>query len=195
MSDLFLPSQFLKRVLPEGFFKRKILNRNLSIKRTLLRALLTATTLSGEEIRESLGKVVEFYHDKIEKLEDEGIKKPMIKAVNDEKLLKMRVENLVTWNESQRLKEENKGKKYIWLPSSSEEPRINHQLRYGKIYTVGDGVFPGEEYGCKCGALILDDDEDNDILTLEQKNLIEKQRDYERNSRVARELNKIVGTK
>lgn len=160
MTKLFLPEQFVTSILPKGFFRRRMLGRKFSVKRELLRALVTATTLSKREIKESLSKVVEFYEKKVERLKEDGIKNPVSTAVNNEKLLKSRVENLVVWNESQQLKSEYKNQKYIWLPSSSKEPRPEHQLRYGKTYTVGDGIFPGEDYGCKCGALILTDDED-----------------------------------
>lgn len=160
MTKLFLPEQFLIKVLPKGFFRKKMLGRKLNIKKELLRALLVATTLSKREIKQSLTKVIDFYNKKIENLKEDGVKKPVTTALNNEKLLKQRVENLVVWNEAQQLKSDYVGQKYIWLPSSSLEPRPEHQLKYGKTFTVGEGVFPGEEYGCKCGALILTDDEE-----------------------------------
>lgn len=159
MTKLFLPEQFLINVLPKGFFRKRMLGKKLNPKKELLRALLMATTLSKQEIKQSLTKVIDFYNKKIETLKEDGIKKPVSTAINDEKLLKSRVENLVVWNEAQQMKADYIGQKYIWLPSSSKEPRPEHQLKYGKVYTVGDGVFPGEEYGCKCGALILTEDE------------------------------------
>ena len=159
MTKLFLPEQFLIKVLQKGFFRKKMLGRKLNVKKELLRALLISTTLSKKEIKQSLTKVIDFYNKKIETLKEDGAEKPVTTALNNEKLLKQRVENLVVWNEAQQLKSDHKGEKYIWLPSSSLEPRPEHQLKYGKIYTVGDGVFPGEEYGCKCGALILTDEE------------------------------------
>ncbi len=174
--NLWLPEEYIKEVLPKGFFKSasKYLTRGAKgIKKILLRALITATTLSGKEIKESLGKVVDFYQKKIDKLKDEHVKKPVTTALNNEKLLKSRVENLVTWNEAMRLKEERKGQHYIWLPSSSETPRPEHQLRYGEIFTVGDGIFPGEEYGCKCGALFIDDDVRENLTAEQQKQLEE----------------------
>lgn len=189
---LFLPDRYLKKVLPKGFFKKKMLTRARTVKQELVRALLTATTLKEEEVKESLGAVVDFYQQKIEKLKDEGSDKPVSEALNGEKLLKQRVENIVTWKESQELKEKYKGRKYIWLPSSSKEPRQLHQLRYGKVYTVGDGLFPAEDYGCKCGALILDSDE-KDVLTSKQEREIEEQRDF--NLATEKVLNKLKGSK
>ena len=164
--------------LTKGFFKKKMLTRARTVKQTLVRALLTVTALKEEEVNESLGTVVDFYQQKIEKLKEEDVKNPVTKALNGEKLLKQRVENLVTWKESQELKEKYRGHKYIWLPSSSQEPRPEHQLHYGKVYTVGDGLFPGEAYGCKCGALILDNSDD-DVLTSSQEREIEEQRDFD----------------
>lgn len=195
MTELFLPEDYVKKSLPQGFFSKKLLTRKFTIKDVYYRALVKLLTINKKDLRASLKKITKFYADKVERLKDEEIKNPILKALNNEKLLKERVYNLVVWEESQRLKEENKGKKYIWLPSSSKEPRPEHQLRYGKIYTVGDGIFPGEDYGCKCGALILDEPENDDRITLEQKNAIECQKDFDNNKRVLNELNKLLENK
>jgi hypothetical protein len=194
--NLWLPAAYLKRVLPAGFFKERLLGKKFSIKRTFLRALVTAAELDEQELKDSYARTIKFYREKEKKLEDEEVKNPEKKAVNNEKLLKSRVENLVVYSESQRLKDEHKGEYYIWLPSSSKEPRPQHQLLYGEIRKVGDGEFPNEDYGCKCGAYFLGANPlENDFLTDEQKNKLEKLIKKDKTKEVNSTLTKIVKEK
>lgn len=196
IENLWLPAAYLKRVLPAGFFKERLLGKKLSIKRTFLRALVTAAELDEQELKDSYARTIKFYREKEKKLEDEEVKNPEKKAVNNEKLLKSRVENLVVYSESQRLKDEHKGEYYIWLPSSSKEPRPQHQLLYGEIRKVGDGEFPNEDYGCKCGAYFLGANPlENDFLTDEQKNKLEKLIKKDKTKEVNSTLTKIVKEK
>lgn len=196
IENLWLPAAYLKRVLPAGFFKERLLGKKFSIKRTFLRALVTAAELDEQELKDSYARTIKFYREKEKKLEDEEVKKPEKKAVNNEKLLKSRVENLVVYSESQRLKDEHKGEYYIWLPSSSKEPRPQHQLLYGEIRKVGDGEFPNEDYGCKCGAYFLGENPlENDFLTDEQKNKLEKLIKKDKTKEVNSSLTKILKEK
>lgn len=196
IENLWLPAAYLKRVLPAGFFKERLLGKKFSIKRTFLRALVTAAELDEQEIKDSYARTIKFYREKEKKLEDEEVKNPEKKAVNNEKLLKSRVENLVVYSESQRLKDEHKGEYYIWLPSSSKEPRPQHQLLYGEIRKVGDGEFPNEDYGCKCGAYFLGANPlENDFLTDEQKNKLEKLIKKDKTKEVNSSLTKILKEK
>ena len=196
IENLWLPAAYLKRVLPAGFFKERLLGKKFSIKRTFLRALVTAAELDEQELKDSYARTIKFYREKEKKLEDEEVKNPEKKAVNNEKLLKSRVENLVVYSESQRLKDEHKGEYYIWLPSSSKEPRPQHQLLYGEIRKVGDGEFPNEDYGCKCGAYFLGANPlENDFLTDEQKNKLEKLIKKDKTKEVNSTLTKIVREK
>lgn len=196
IENLWLPAAHLKRVLPAGFFKERLLGKKFSIKRTFLRALVTAAELDEQELKDSYARTIKFYREKEKKLEDEEVKNPEKKAVNNEKLLKSRVENLVVYSESQRLKDEHKGEYYIWLPSSSKEPRPQHQLFYGEIRKVGDGEFPNEDYGCKCGAYFLGENPlENDFLTDEQKNKLEKLIKKDKTKEVNSTLTKIVKEK
>lgn len=196
IENLWLPAAHLKRVLPAGFFKERLLGKKFSIKRTFLRALVTAAELDEQELKDSYARTIKFYREKEKKLEDEEVKNPEKKAVNNEKLLKSRVENLVVYSESQRLKDEHKGEYYIWLPSSSKEPRPQHQLLYGEIRKVGDGEFPNEDYGCKCGAYFLGANPlENDFLTDEQKNKLEKLIKKDKTKEVNSTLTKIVKEK
>lgn len=196
IENLWLPAAYLKRVLPAGFFKERLLGKKFSIKRTFLRALVTAAELDEQELKDSYARTIKFYREKEKKLEVEEVKNPEKKAVNNEKLLKSRVENLVVYSESQRLKDEHKGEYYIWLPSSSKEPRPQHQLLYGEIRKVGDGEFPNEDYGCKCGAYFLGANPlENDFLTDEQKNKLEKLIKKDKTKEVNGTLTKIVKEK
>lgn len=196
IENLWLPAAYLKRVLPAGFFKERLLGKKFSIKRTFLRALVTAAELDEQELKDSYARTIKFYREKEKKLENEEVKNPEKKAVNNEKLLKSRVENLVVYSESQRLKDEHKGEYYIWLPSSSKEPRPQHQLLYGEIRKVGDGEFPNEDYGCKCGAYFLGANPlENDFLTDEQKNKLEKLIKKDKTKEVNSTLTKIVKEK
>ena len=196
IENLWLPAAYLKRVLPAGFFKERLLGKKFSIKRTFLRALVTAAELDEQELKDSYARTIKFYREKEKKLEAEEVKNPEKKAVNNEKLLKSRVENLVVYSESQRLKDEHKGEYYIWLPSSSKEPRPQHQLLYGEIRKVGDGDFPNEDYGCKCGAYFLGANPlENDFLTDEQKNKLEKLIKKDKTKEVNSSLTKILKDK
>lgn len=196
IENLWLPEAYLKRVLPAGFFKERLLGKKFSIKRTFLRALVTATEIDEQELKDSYARTIKFYREKEKKLEAEEVKNPEKKAVNNEKLLKSRVENLVVYSESQRLKAKHKGEYYIWLPSSSKEPRPQHQLLYGEIRNVGDGEFPNEDYGCKCGAYFLGANPlENDFLTDEQKNKLEKLIKKDKTKEVNSTLTKIVKEK
>lgn len=196
IENLWLPAAYLKRVLPAGFFKERLLGKKFSIKRTFLRALVTAAELDEQELKDSYARTIKFYREKEKKLEAEEVKNPEKKAVNNEKLLKSRVENLVVYSESQRLKDEHKGEYYIWLPSSSKEPRPQHQLLYGEIRKVGDGEFPNEDYGCKCGAYFLGENPlENDFLTDEQKNKLEKLIKKDKTKEVNSSLTKILKEK
>lgn len=196
IENLWLPAAYLKRVLPAGFFKERLLGKKFSIKRTFLRALVTAAELDEQELKDSYARTIKFYREKEKKLEDEEVKNPEKKAVNNEKLLKSRVENLVVYSESQRLKDDHKGEYYIWLPSSSKEPRPQHQLLYGEIRKVGDGEFPNEDYGCKCGAYFLGANPlENDFLTDEQENKLEKLIKKDKTKEVNSSLTKILKEK
>lgn len=156
---IFNPTQFLKLVLGAGFFKNRILNNEMDLKKSVMSAILKATTLNKRTVNATIYKVVDNYKKKMNNLKQEGVKAFKSEAINDEVLLKDRIENLVLWNEVQELKEEQEGEFYRWLPSSAECPDPEHQLLYGKIFKVGEGDkegnMPAERYGCKCGIEFL----------------------------------------
>ena len=158
--DRFLPDQYLRHVLPAGFWSKKILDRNLDPKMIFLRAIVHSTVVTGRKLDETYTHAIEFYDKKIDRLKDEGFRKYKSMALHDERLLKSRIANLVIYEEAQHQKEKHKGQRYRWLPSSAKEPEPEHQLLYGKVFNFGegdaDGNMPGERYGCQCGIEWLD---------------------------------------
>jgi len=159
---IFYPDKFKKKVLPRGFFDQDLLTKqNLTLKKKAMQALILATPISKKDLSSTVLKVASLYQSKIDELRDEGLPKARaaLLAKGDEALLKQRIENLVVYSEVQRIKEENQGEFYRWLPSGASDPDPQHQLLYGKIFKVGEGDsqgnMPAERYGCQCGMEIL----------------------------------------
>jgi hypothetical protein len=161
LSKVFYPKEFLRKALPKGFWKKDLLNNKFGIKRECLRAITTAKAINGRKIKASIYRTITEYESKYKSLIDEGLSKSKAynEAVNEEVLVKQRIENAVLYDEVQELKEEHAGGSYRWLPSSSGKARPQHQLLYGKIFKVGcgdsNGNMPGEDYGCRCGLEFL----------------------------------------
>lgn len=157
----FYPDKFLDKTLGKDFFRKKLLNNDIELKRTAMRGLLRARTIAGDDLDKSIDNVVSFYQEKSAELEDLGEKAFKADAINGEALLKQRIENIVVQAEVKEIKKDNKGKMYEWLPSDADTPDPEHQLLYGQIFEVGEGDdegnMPGERYGCRCGMRILDD--------------------------------------
>ncbi|MDR0675555.1 MAG: phage head morphogenesis protein [Elusimicrobiota bacterium] len=111
--------------------------------------------INKQEMREFIEK----YRSKINGLEPEK-KKELLESIKGEKLLKHRIENAIRYEEVQRIKAENEGRKYMWISSSAENPDPLHQLLYGRIFLVGEGDsegnMPGERYGCQCDLRFVD---------------------------------------
>lgn len=122
---------------------------------------LILANVGADELQKTVLKVSELYKKKIDELEIDGVPKTKARfiATNDQKLLQQRIENLVVFSEVIKIKEENAGKYYKWLPSGADEPDPQHQLLYGKTFLVGEGDdegnMPAERYGCQCGMEIL----------------------------------------
>ena len=151
MPDIFKPEDFIKLVFSSNFFKGKLLTNDLQLKTLELQAILKATGISKREVDATVYKVIDIYENKMQDLKKAGVRAFKKEALNGEALLKNRLEGLVLYNEVQKIKEENQGKFYRWLPSSSKEPDPEHQLLYGKIFKIGEGDkngnMPAERYG------------------------------------------------
>ena len=159
---VFYPDKFKKKVLPKGFFDQDLLTKqNLTLKKKATQALILATNVAAKDLSTTVAGVVSVYQNKIDDLRDEGLPKAKaaLLAKGSEALLRQRIENLVVYSEVQRLKNENEGEFYRWLPSGASDPDPQHQLLYGKIFKVGEGDsegnMPAERYGCQCGMEIL----------------------------------------
>jgi hypothetical protein len=157
----FYPDEFLGKVLGSGFFRKKLLNNDIELKRTAVRGLLRARAIAGDDLDKSIDGVVAFYQNKSDELKDLGEKAFKADAVNGEGLLKNRIENIVVQAEVKEIVSKNKGKQYEWLPSDADVPDPEHQLLYGQIFDIDEGDDegnrPGERYGCRCGMRILDE--------------------------------------
>lgn len=159
MSEVFYPRDYAKKVLPKGFWRRTLTNNKFGMKRQSLKALTTARAIDGRAIKETIYNTLEEYELKYRALRKEGVSShdAFSEAVNDEALLKQRIENAVVYDKVQDLRVKYKGKRFRWLPSGAKVPRAEHQLKYGKIYNVDDVEYlPGEEWGCDCGAEYFD---------------------------------------
>lgn len=163
---IFYPDQYKKKVLPKGFFSQDLLTKkNLTLKQNAMQALLISTEVDKKDLSATVAGVVDIYQKKIDDLTDEGLpkSKASILAKGKEALLRQRIENLVVYGAVQKIKKDNEGKFYKWLPSGADNPDPQHQLLYGKIFPVGEGDgegnMPAERYGCQCGMEILNSEE------------------------------------
>ena len=50
-------------------------------------------------------------------------------------------------------------KYWRYLPSTSAEPRPEHQKYYGRVYKMGEGRMPPLDFGCKCDWEVVFEDE------------------------------------
>lgn len=160
---------------PEKRLKRKLRKRDLTglitdglrINRALLKVVSSHSVLSQKKVEEISLKVLKGYKQRVKeemKLDDNLTRDDAVEiAMNKKKLIVQRIENESIYQVSQEIKLKYRGEKYEWLPSDANEADPEHQLNYGKIFTVGVGEMPNERYGCRCGMRILTDDE---ILTL-----------------------------
>jgi len=158
----FYPDKFIKKVIPKGFFKENLLTgKDFSLKKKAMQGLILANVVDKKDLTKTVLNVAKVYKHKVDTLEDGGFPKVKanVLARGSEKLLKQRIESLIVYSEVLKLKADNKGSYYKWLPSGADEPSPQHQLLYGKTFLVGegdeDGNMPGERYGCQCGMEIL----------------------------------------
>lgn len=165
----FDPSRFLKNAFPKGFWEKNFATQNkIDLKKYVIRALRKGDLVSEIDIETTAEKVLKYYKKKFETLPPAEFKE----IIEEQSLLRDRMENLVVYNEVQKIKEVATGKFYRWIPSDAEHPDPEHQLLYGKVFPVGegdkDGNMPGERYGCRCGMELLDVE---DIDEFKNKNI------------------------
>lgn len=160
MTIKFDPAKVISKVAPAKKIERALSNR-LSLKKTVLRQTFDFDFLDADAIVKVALKAVKSYKARVE---DDPEQKAEI--LDDPALLVQRVQNEVVYQIHNEIKDRYAGEFAVWLPSSAQEPRPEHQLNYGKTYQIGvgiDGVEPGDEYGCQCGSEILVDDSSLDL--------------------------------
>ena len=197
MAIIFNPDKIIRKVIPKSIIKN-----NLQINAGLKKSLLRLDFLTNKDVNKTINSSLTFYKNKMRELKAAGepVRQAAADAVNDGRLLETRLENMIIQRASEDIKKRFAGKRYVWLPSSSENPDPKHQLNYGKIFIVGEGEMPGERWGCKCGMEILDvEDEDTPDIFIDksQRNpyapLMQKTRFNKRVEQAYSELKSSLG--
>jgi len=166
LSLIFDPSKELERL---GVKKKvhRLISSKLSLKKAVLATISNVKfDLDIKEIEKVALKTLKSYKDRLKKLDSDDRVDLKEEILSNPKLLVQRVQNAVIFQIHEGIKEKYRGEKARWLPSDAEEPRPEHQLYYGKVYTIGEGingVEPGDGPGCKCGVEILTQDKSLEI--------------------------------
>jgi len=151
------PKAMLRKIAPEAKIK-KLLSKRVTLKKSALSFVDSVDFLNKSRVNDVALKTLKAYKARIK--EDRDVKDELTK---DPKQLIQRVQNEVVTQLAQEIKTQYEGEQYEWLPSDAEEPDPEHQLNYGKIFTVGVGEMPGDRYGCRCGMNILVKDNKLDL--------------------------------
>lgn len=160
MAITYDPRAMLKKIAPEAKIKKMVSNR-VTLKKAALSFVDATDFIDRKAVTSVALEVVDSYQKRIAKAQvDAGFEAAAGEAIEasilaDPKLLIQRVQNELLFQVTQGIKDQYAGEQYEWLPSDAEEPDPEHQLNYGKIFTVGDGEQPGDRFGCRCGMRIL----------------------------------------
>ncbi len=159
MAIVIDPTRMLKKLAPRAAIKRMVSTggHRIAVKKAALRSVADIGIVAPKDLSDTVLNVVNQYKEKYGDLRDGGASagEAMQEAVGEADLLINRVQNLVVFNIQEKVKENYDGEQYEWLPSDADEPRPEHQLLYGTVRTVGVGLMPGEEWGCRCGMRLL----------------------------------------
>jgi len=160
MSIIYDPSKLLKKIAPPAKVE-KLVKGNLTMKKAALSFVDGIEFLDKKKISTVALKTIRGYQEREAKAQIAGgFEKSAGEAVKDEilddpKQLIQRVQNEIVFQIKEEIKASYAGEQYEWLPSDAEEPDPEHQLNYGKVFTVGEGEMPGDRFGCRCGMNIL----------------------------------------
>lgn len=149
MSIIYDPKSFAQKIMSDKKIK-SLLKGNLSLKKAAFKLTDKFDIIDKKDVVDVALKTVSDYKQRIKldpTLKDE--------ILDDPKQLIQRVQNSLIFQVKESIKTTYEGEQYTWLPSDAEEPDPEHQLNYGKVFTVGDGEMPGDRYGCRCGMEIL----------------------------------------
>lgn len=161
----YSPLKLLKKVAPERLVKR-MTTKNLSLNRATLKSLSGAADILGRKKLEKVAlKVIRQYRKKYSDLREEGesVTEARDTSLNGSVLMVQRVQNEIVFEIKEEIKHTYRGEMYEWLPSDADEPDPEHQLNYGKRFTIGKGEMPGDRPGCRCGMRILVEEEELDL--------------------------------
>lgn len=155
MAIRYLPTQFLKKALPDKAVE-KLVTQKLTLNKAAVRALGT-DILSKPTLEKVALKVIKQYNQTYGDFKDAGLSNAaaLEETLNDKALMLARVQNAAVYEVSQEIQNKYEGEFYEWLPSDANEPDPEHQLNYGEKFQLGVGEAPGDRYGCRCGMNIL----------------------------------------
>lgn len=150
MTIKYDPTSELRKIAPESKIKKLVSKGSVSLKKSALSFVDAIDFLDKRAVSKVALKTIKGYK---KRLKDEAVDKTEL--LKDPRQLIQRVQNEVVFQIAESIKETYTGEKYEWLPSDADEPDPEHQLNYGKVFTVGEGEMPGDRYGCRCGMNIL----------------------------------------
>ena len=65
--------------------------------------------------------------------------------------------NICGFDKTQHTRETLPTKYYIWHTQGDDKVRSSHAELDGTIHSVDEGIFPGEDYNCRCWAEEISD--------------------------------------
>ena len=149
MSIIYDPARVVQKIASDRKIK-SLLKSNISLKKAALNFADKYDIIDKKDVTKVALKTIKGYKERI-KL-DPSIKDEIL---NNPAQLIQRVQNELIFQVATDIKDKYEGERYTWLPSDADEPDPEHQLNYGKVFTVGEGEMPGDRYGCRCGMEIL----------------------------------------
>lgn len=150
----YRPAEIIKKSLSKSKIK-KLVGKDFSLNKLALKTINTQGIIPKKQLSQVTLKVLKSYKKRFENGESKeeiGID-----------LLAERLQNTAMKETTDVVTDAYYGEFYEWLPSDSETPDPEHQLKYGEIFQIGKGEMPQDRYGCKCGMRILTDDETLDL--------------------------------
>jgi hypothetical protein len=161
---VFKPIDFLKKIAPPSLVKRLVTNR-LTVNQAVLTMLARSGVMTKKSLEALALKIIKQYREKFRSLVAEGEAKSraLQDALAERKLIVQRVQGAIVEEIADDIKKVYRGERYVWLPSTADEPDPLHQLFYGKKRRIGVGEMPGDRFGCKCGMKILVDDDELEL--------------------------------
>lgn len=149
MAIIYDPNSLIKKIAPPSKIE-KLVSGRVSLKKAALNFVDAVDFIDKKKVSEVALKTIASYKARIKA--DESVKDEVL---NNPRQLIQRVQNEVIFQVANGIKDKYSGERYEWLPSDAEEPDPEHQLNYGKVFTIGEGEMPGERIGCRCGMNIL----------------------------------------